>query len=742
MAEKTYLFKGLEVRSNQLEREGNTARDCSNVRLDQNNRLIKREEFSPLNLPKSVSSNPEDWLNELPLNGTIIDLMEYTESLGVGLGNQSWIMILVTYPELNGGGGTVYALYKYFPLTNTLDLIIPSAGYSSTNFVALGYGIKFVAFYPGKVTYFQKGKNLYFTIFSSSGSSIYVPNPMMKFDGDNWYQAGIEGELPTSADEGILTPPNYYVKSIPFYIDPSGLTILGESQINKYTAGPTITAATPSFLGIANTNMSGFVADDGTPTQTITNASLTLVAVSIQAQPGTHVLIYDQANSLFYRFRITSILAGVVTLSSPQYLEGSTWIDQFFAFSITVPQGLGISGMLQASYFSVDYSAGYQFGGIGGYFIFGITGLIFDPTAPNTVPEASIISEFFEDFYGDEIKGPPPPSLQIIEYSDGCLAIDEDFLYFSDLSINGTVENFTAFDSIKPGKEEDGRITSFFANETFIAICRERGTYLITGNIYTGNYRVQTYRTTGLGGVSPTSVISLNGQALFMSNRGPKAITENGGVLEIGDAIEPIFNEDIFSILPSLELTDVALDITKEYIYMFVPSGNGTEDDIVMALDYMKGQWFIYRDLNMRGGLLTLSRNKKIYYSDGSDVYVEQPLNTYTSGVDAYWRSNFETLGKASMKKRFQRLHLFLTSFLSTDILFKAYSDWNTVDAYTDQTITPSPTIPMDNKRCNPKLVYSNSFDIESTGTNILSVDGFEYSFEVEQQGLNDDVRQ
>jgi hypothetical protein len=95
----------------------------------------------------------------------------------------------------------------------------------------------------------------------------------------------------------------------------------------------------------------------------------------------------------------------------------------------------------------------------------------------------------------------------------------------------------------------------------------------------------------------------------------------------------------------------------------------------------------------------------------------------------------------ASLKKRFQRLTLFISSRLSTSIGFKAYKNWDESTAYTDVTMTTSSGEPLDTKKLDPKLTYSTSFEITSSGTNEFKVDGFEYGYEDEQGEVNDSVR-
>ena len=736
MAQQTYEFKGLDLRSNQLKRAGNTARDCSNVRLDSTNRLIKREEFAALELPVSVSTTTSDWDDKLPLNSEIVDFVEFDGAF--------YIMVKVP-PTSTLTIDFSNCLYKYVVATDTLTALTPNVQDLRLGEAYLGKACYNSRSFDGKITSFEKNNCLYF--MSSSNSSVYSDTSgtpiMYKWDKDNWYGAGtaVLSTNFTASDEGILTPPDYYVRVVPFYIDFQANTTFGQWQVFKETAAGTISVSATvggddynDYISFPEFRLFG--------AQSISNTNLTLNGLLIRCVAGQTMLFYEP--SIFNLFRITvgSVTLTTVTISKVElfFEVTNTWVDiTSNTFSYALPDGFVFSGQLAAAYYSVDYSAGYVFGSIAGVSKVSPASIVFDPLSPDTVPPVTPLSINFSDFYGSEIKGNPPPGVQVREYGDSAIIIDRNNLYFSDLSLNGTVENFTAFDNFPVGEEEKGDVKSFFSNETFIAVHRERDSYLVSGDIFTGNYRIQSYRSTGIGGTSPASVIEVEGQGLFMSNKGPNVTLENSSMLPMGDRIEPLMIDDVLSLLPDLTSADSALDEVRELIYMFVESGNGVSDDLVLVYDYRNKEWFKYSGMSMRGGLLVSKSDKKLYYADSSDIYVEQA--SYTNGVDASWTSNFETLGRASLKKRFKRFHLFLTSLLSGVIGIKTYNNWVTGTVDTNETITPSSTIPMDNKRMNPRLAYSTSFEITSEGTNILQTDGFEYIYDIEQDEVIDDVR-
>lgn len=758
------MFRGLDLRSNILNLEGNTARDCSNVRLDERNRLVKIEEFSQITLPYESGGTPADWDDELPTGSSIIDIVEFNGK----------IILFVKVPAyVTSSKGFATALYEYDRDTDTVSVI--PCNETNKDFAEFGWGSYILAF-DGKVTSFEKNGVLYF-IGSSNSNDSSTSNGgkgpyLCMYDGLVWAGAGvIPGYTDPFIDTTTATGDTYFYRKVPMYIDNQGNQIFGQyltekSDISSANVG-TFNFVYPSQaenpLRFASTVSINMTTDSGTISSSLSGSGYNNLTVdTTTAEIGRHVFYVDRnalPNSVLYRFTIESYTSTTVDFKDPKKYNANTqqWEDAG-TFTINIDPATPsnpnyatyLTSYVELIYFSREFDTGYEFleartGSIvsytlpsGSYPLYDY----FDPTSPpSATPDWALFTVDFDDFYGDELKGNPPAAKQVREYADGCLLMDDDFLYHSDLSINGTVQNFTAFDFFKVGNREEGINKSFFSDETFIALHRERESYYISGNIFTGNYRVQSYRTSGVGGVSPTSVIEVDGQGLFMSNLGPNICLENLNLSDIGERIEPIFTNDALGLNPNLGSADSALDPQRELIYMFIESNNGTSDDFVIVFDYRNGEWFKYDGKSMRGGLLTLRENSTLFYSDGTDLFEEDAYQTYTSGVTGYWKQNFDTLGKASFQKRFKRLHFFLTTLNNGTFNLKTYKDWNTSTAYTDEDITPSASIPMDNKRLNPKLVYSNSFEILSEGTNILEVDGFEYSYEIEQDELKDDNR-
>jgi hypothetical protein len=733
MANKTFLFKGLDVRSNQLEREGNSAKDCSNVYLDANKRLIKRNEYTNLDVPKSEDGSYLTWEVEMPLVFDILDIMEYEDSL----------LLLI---EIEVTGVKANCLYAY-DLDNYSVEVVPYNGVNAAdNAVDYGWSNFGPEIISGFTSRFVKNGALYFM-----GGAPGAEGRMYKYDGEVWYPAGVtepQVEFTGAVDEGTLAGNDWYVRTIRFFIDAQGNQTFGQWDVQKITTAGNITYGDRSVLLPSTYRQAQVIANTA---QSITEADLNVACSSTDCMDGQILYVMERTDLLLYRFEVSSVVLNTsVILKTPQTLFNGVWTEVTTPFTINITaENATFNNSIVISYFSREYSLGYQFGDFG--IMNGISnGINYDPLTPHDISGGSILSPFWnvisemlfstymEDFYSSEIKGNPPKGIQIREYGEACLLLSETNMYFSDLSLNGTVENFTGFDNFGIGEEEDGVLTGFFSSESFIAAFRERNSYLVTGNVFTGNFSISAYRATKVGGKSPHAILGAGGQCLFLSNRGPEIALENGSMSKIGDKIEPIFSEDVFGLNLDLTKARTVLDTGKEILLMYVRAAVEA-DDVVMVFDYRSKEWFKFGDIAARGGLLFHESRVLTYTASGNSLYVEAP-NYQTNGVTGFWASNFETLGVASLAKRFRRVALFLTSYLSGPIGLKSFFDWKTTES-TNVTITPSALVPIDMNSLDPKRVYSNSIQLTSTGTNVLEVDGFEYSFDVEQEGLNDGVR-
>lgn len=730
MERKLLKFRGLDLGKNQLERDGNTARDCSNVRLNDEGDLIKAEEFSGLSLPYELTDDYVNWDDELPTDSSIIDFVEF---------NGKFIILVKTPPISSSATDFAVSMYEYDVSGDTLS-VVPFQNYSE-DASEVGWGNWNSVSFDGKITHFEKDDCLYFISESNSNTGNGSGTPlMMKYDGLVWYAAGVP-EFDTGAtndpDTGTLSggaSGDQYVRYIPMYVDNQGNQRFGEWRVKQETASSSvITRSLNSLIGANQLNYhSCYVRCTNVSGETITESNLDIDA-TLAGPIGCHVFGLDASNTL-YRLTVASESGGVVTFENPMYFTGTSWLAAT-SFSISLSFNHDLSSFLMLAYYSLDYSSGFVFADIQ---VMNEQGSIsFNIGTPDSVPSWGNFTTNMEDFYSTQIKGNPPAGLQVREYGLSCLLLSSTHLYFSDIGLGGSVESFTAFDNILVGDEDSGDKKAFYCNQTFIAVFRDTESYIVTGNIYTGNYTVRSYRSTGRGGQAPAGIGNLNGQCIFASNITIEAALENGEIQPIGDRIEPLFAEDVLSLGLDLSTCDYSLDYIRKNIHIAI-QGSSSANCQVLVYDYEKDEWFKYK-LDCAGGILFNPNDNKMYYSDGTDIYQEQA--SYSSGVDAYWYSNFESLGYPSFKKRFPRLTLFDTYYVCGDIGFKSYKNWKTVAAITDTTIDDTGSTPIPSRRLNPSICYSCAFDIESDNTEILRLNGFEYDYSLEQSESNKDGR-
>lgn len=766
--EQLYPFKGLDLTRNQLSRKGDSARDCSNVKLGLDRNLTKRSAMVSNTIPLPTG---RELVAVIPYNGKRI-VVAFSPDAAVSYEGEN---------ELYCYDGTTLELIP----NNSAEFIYRESNLVIPEIVPEGvtFSGNYSLFEEGNVLYIQFDQNIY-----NDGVIEKEGNPrLIKYDGLTWSEAG-SPELKQRLSEAtrndfIYTWPQTLITYVPITFDNKGNQVLGVAATVESTgnAGTAENIGLEFVVDAAGTEdrvrfpqstaafKVGDIANQDTDTYDFdvpNGSTMTVPALAVACKAGQYVYYVKQGFTTgtvtstsgigsygeLTRFKIistdtTTPGAFTVEIGEQSVFIGGEWIlnqdvlpkypfrsGYYASQRLFVIHADNLSATLLAVYKSQSLTVGHKFIGYMGLYPAAPanSGQIFFTTTnpPETSP--SIINGDTLDSFYDILspKGSPVPAIQVQEYNGVSLLVDENTLRFSDLGRSGTVENFTAFDFINIPEPERGKVTGFFANETFIVVFREREAFLITGNIFS-SYRIQSYRSTRIGCVSPNSIIELEGQCLFMSQDGPKLAMENGDIGDIGENIESMFTEDVLGLDLDITTTFSAIDSENELVYMGIKSNIGR--DIVLLFDYRYKEWFKYEGI----GYKIFVENAKLFSSDGGSILEEDG----SANVEAYWSSNFETSGKASYKKRFQRLHFFLTKKICDAIDIKTYKEWDTANLVTDVTMTPDKKISMDNHRLNPSLCHACSFDIISRSGDVLDIDAFEYAYTLEGEELVDESR-
>ena len=771
MIKKESLFRGLDTRTNKLYRTDGTASDCRNVYLDSNGRLVKIEDRESLNIPRANEGETGEFLDQLPYEAIIIDIMPYEDYLVIAT-KIPYGSPIVTHH--------VNKFYKFFLDSETVEFIpFQMETFNDPN---LGQIINKVGSdADGKFTYTNQEKILYFMgqysdstradTFPVSTLDAQVNNLGAKFyfNGKVIGFAGVQSSIVDSVrDEGTKTDfDEQYVRILPIKIDYKQNHIYGNYSTHLSTSSGEIAlgTSTPEILkdnaydymafckAIGNNELSS----NGTLNVDIYNRSSEYRSIA----KGQYIysVTLDRLNTPFgvptkAQFFYTIYRADVTEVD---YSAGTIEVDNFHKYNsdsglfesspnFKVEGGQFLSNVLCAFYTSDNFTFGFKFAGYStlGYDPAGHT-YDFVGRTPASYTDGFIIEENglllytstdFEDIYDeDSVKSPPPRGRQLIDYLGAIVIVDEDRLYFSDFSVGGKVENFSPLDNFPVGSSKRGEIRGIFANQTFIAVFREEETYYITGNIFLSNYRIQSYKSTRIGCTSPTSIIEFAGGGAFLSKRGFYLCQQGGAMSELGDTIENIFSDNFLGLDLDLSQCTSFVDYQKEYIHFHVAS-TSKEGGYLFSYSYYFNEWFLSDYIDASGGIDTI--NGKVYSSDGEELYV----NSLGSAkeAEAKYVSNFHTLGAASLLKKF---HQILLHTVDTDesfsITFKTFRDWNKEEPDTEEVKAGEPNTVDMTQRLNPRRSKSLAFEILSESGNPLMLDGYEYEVTADVQRFKND---
>lgn len=739
-------FLGLDLRTNKMDRVINSARDCSNLHLNETNILEKRNNFNVIPIPKSNSADPNTWADKLPLGSNIIDHVQF---------NDEYILFVI----LNYSGAAAdFSNHLYKFNSSTLEVeVIPFNNSGGVDFPNAGWGAVASVGFDGKVTSFEKNGCLYFQSSSNSDSTDQSSGtPLMGvYDGKIWSFAGVPqvfnfGSIP--AIPPVKTSGGY-ISWIPFKVDNNGNFHYGNVAYSEENSDSATLNMTIPFAGSSpnegfndlNRNFVDAPMDSGgsvtltAGTDPITNPNVFEYPCALFAGTIGQILYDVTPTGIIYRYEVTAFDGTTITLSNSEFLNSSTlkWEPTLVVDFLNTINSL--SSVLMAVYSSKDFTAEYKF-------VVLSTGARPLATGADIAVDLSVIPNnndylpnFLEDFYDvNSINFNPPPGIQVREYGEAAILADSNNLYFSNLAIQGTVESFAAFDNFPVGEQEKGEIKSFFSNQNFIAVFRENDSYLISGNIFTGNFRVQNYRITGVGGTSPHGVIEVDGQCLVSTNRGPRIALENGDFAKVGDRIEPIFTENALQLALLSNTAEFILDAKRERIYLFYISTIPSES-IVLVYDYRNKRWFKYDDILAFSGMSMTSFGEMTYIL-GANLYLEKQTSASSTEIAGYYYSNYSTMGEPSLKKRFKRIGIHNSTLAPGQISVNAKKDWSS-QVFSSTTLNFDNNLPFDINRITSKLAYSFSFELVSPVGSFFKADGLYIDIEVEQYKEVDSAR-
>jgi hypothetical protein len=680
---KQIEFGGLNIKQNDLARDPRDARDCLNVITDSRGNLTRVNGFADTGfVPDTAISRVWKWYNFFKATDELI----VRDSTGTNL--------------------------KAFDMTTTTQIPFVGAGLSG----------------PG-----QNGDIVLVN------NVAYLDGMKYKYDGLMIHPLNLEPDTITVTGTGGVS---HYYRSILASVDMQWNWTFGE-----YFQGLYSTSSTANVVqNVTNSEISGYsMTVNGLQNITAVGPTFTVVANNRQGTvDGKWVLFGFSSATQLKRYYVVSSTTTSITLSSDYYYNvDGTWLQgDATVTSQSFPNNTVFGTHVKILYTSLLSTAGFT---LCDYFVVGL-----NATSTNAVNVAGVaiqpwipITDIYEDFMDDEIIKLSlfqqiPNSLGATIYNGTAVVVDKDYCYFStSYTLGGSIEQFGANDFFIPGTSEFGLIVGVFATEEFIVVYRERESYYISGNLVTGNFRVQPIGAVNVGLASQNGIVRFGNSGMFVANRGIYSVTNGGGFNEVSDKIEPFFNDDYYGLEPVLSVSQACVDTKRERV-LFSIRGVTADKDRVLAFDFYRKAWFPFKlgDGSSSVSGLNLFQDKMMY-SDAFKIYLEDSsLNTFDGGtIDGYYYSAWQDLGEPALQKKFLQVRAYsLDNTTLPTIKIKSYQNWDKTTVITDQDeeFTPFRYV---TRRLNTNRCYSMSIGVEIADDNSnMILSGVEYDYELVQE--------
>ena len=359
-------------------------------------------------------------------------------------------------------------------------------------------------------------------------------------------------------------------------------------------------------------------------------------------------------------------------------------------------------------------------------------------------------------------------------FQDLMLLASDDLIWISDPTLGGNYEQLNTSKFIRVGDTEYGRITSICGTQDFLVVCRERKNYYVTGNITTGNYRVQEIIEAEIGAWSNVCSVNVKDSVIFLTALGVYQVVSGGKASPLSELCPKNFatydpnsiNEDV-----SFRMTGFVSDINNasidglsvaydEFRELLVFMKKGVVNNPALVLHTKTGEFYEWDGLvtgitNTYANCITFIQAEwylgQIVPAAGNAAYVVEdssliPSYPLTNPVKLY--STWLTAGEPSLEKELLQLKLFgkvKSNGTTSSISVCNYKDWDISTKITNAEYYPKDTsLSISNqiqyshkKRLNSDKVLSASVGIEITTANVsFEIESFEVEFNPIQKGM------
>jgi hypothetical protein len=135
-------------------------------------------------------------------------------------------------------------------------------------------------------------------------------------------------------------------------------------------------------------------------------------------------------------------------------------------------------------------------------------------------------------------------------------------------SIGTSVENFAPFDNDVIGQTSEGEISGLFESSDSLMVFKDSQVHYLNGILLGRQYRKRNMLATRIGCVSHKSIVEFSGGCLFMSERGIFYAANGSEPREISDIIEPLFTADTTGLDLSKTYSDLSVKNERVFFYI------------------------------------------------------------------------------------------------------------------------------------------------------------------------------
>lgn len=771
---KEPLFKGLDVRTNPLVIDPARCSDCDNVYLDDSDTLINRPYMGEFSFDVGV----------LPGKIKGFQTATFRSYADAELRYKRYLLAYVEGSAVAAGKVLRVNSAPFAGTTFDEDGILEAA--AGANFQTVRTRMSLTSMPDGAP--FVKGNPVKGVMF---GDVMYFAgiSGLWKYDGLQVMRAGLPfcAMALTNVSGSVLAR---YIRNFIAFYDFSGQWVFGDYEtffnagVNtnfKVNYSPTSTSAggylfregadpyndRDMSLGRWDNGyaiLSGYGANVGGNKYAYAYTFTTLVV-------GDFLTVY--LGDVVYKLYVSALTGSDITFDGDQsYFKDLNTSGPFTRGSIavidTLYDGANVlySSLQHIIYVSSAETSGFQYVGKQNLAVDAhCTG--FGPTFVATYPSAVVppvaypFSHEFEACYDEsKIKGLLPHNGTTAQtdirflalYNNVLLAADSQYIYYCDLSIGSTVENFDPLDFFTAGTPEDGPITGIYATDEYVIVHRELNSFYVSGNITSGNFRTNSLNTPKLGALGHWAQASVQAQDFFISKKGAHTISRGGNIKDAGELLVPAFKNKLgsqFGLFPrdiaELPLANCIDDEQKDHIYVFYQGNDGSDFTKVLVFNYRNGEWFKWKmpvafqkvSTSVHGGAAALEG--VLWTSNGETVFIEGAATPDDAYTEAFFLSVFRDMAIPSLEKKFTYLKVF--SLFNTDpweLDVKVRYDWES-SSMLDQAAL---TLPNDEENVNPAQGF-NLTDLEARRCYSLQIRlASETHFKLQGYELNGDLQQ